>query len=333
MNFLIHYFLPHSSNNHRARAIHPDFLFIYILFLFVFNFLLSSLHNSMPQVLGYATDIYVDQLLSSTNSKRTEAGLAPLNLNQKLSDAAQQKAQDMFANNYWAHTSPTGKTPWDFITKSGYSYSVAGENLAKNFSTSQAVVDAWMASPTHKDNIIKPQYRDVGFAVINGKINGEETTLVVQMFGSSREIAAINPKKVQAAPSTANPTVKSTPQPTIAPVYVEVPDSKSEDNSAVSNEEYIVTENAPVPGLLENFAIPVNAIAPGISENPKIDMMIFKQASMIMFIGLFMTVLIIDFLVSLRRRTVRSAGHNLAHFIFLAILAILVSTSVRGRIL
>lgn len=181
----VHLFIPRTSNNHRSKVLHLDALFAYVLIFAVFNFGLRTLQTSMPDILGYATDIHVEQLLGDTNAKRQEAGLSPLSINAQLSQAAALKAQDMFAKGYWAHNGPTGATPWDFITQAGYHYVVAGENLAKNFSTSQAVVDAWMDSPTHRRNIVKPSYKEIGFAVVNGKLNGEETTLVVQMFGTS----------------------------------------------------------------------------------------------------------------------------------------------------
>ena len=132
---LFHWLVPHEGNNHRAKALHHDALFAYVLMLCVFNLGLRVLHKAAPDVLGYATDIRVDQLLKDTNDRRNEAGLSPLTLNSKLSDAAAAKAADMFANNYWAHNSPLGKTPWDFILASGYTYTMAGENLAKNFQT------------------------------------------------------------------------------------------------------------------------------------------------------------------------------------------------------
>jgi hypothetical protein len=67
--------------------------------------------------------------------------------------------------------------------EAGYQYEYAGENLAKNFLFSKNVVEAWMDSPTHRENVLRPEYTDVGFAVVNDVLNGEETTLVVQMFG------------------------------------------------------------------------------------------------------------------------------------------------------
>ena len=49
-----------------------------------------------------------------------------------LQEAAEKKAQDMIENNYFAHTSPQGKTPWHWVEESGYDYRYAGENLAIN---------------------------------------------------------------------------------------------------------------------------------------------------------------------------------------------------------
>lgn len=124
------------------------------------------------------------------NSKRLEANLQPLVLSPELSTAANQKAGDMFDKNYWAHISPTGTTPWYFITQAGYEYVYAGENLAKSFDTADEVVAAWMNSSTHRANILKPEYTEIGLAVMNGKLSGEETTLVVQEFGTKLKATA-----------------------------------------------------------------------------------------------------------------------------------------------
>lgn len=184
-DILLHLLTPHHTNNHRARVLHLDALLFYVLAFAVFHVGLQWLHRSYPDVLGYATDIHLEQLLAAVNTKREAAGLAALRFNDSLAAAAAEKAKDMFAKGYWAHQAPDGKSPWDFVTASGYRYAIAGENLAKNFSTSSAVVDAWMASQTHRENILKPQYKDIGFAIVNGVLAGEETTLVVQMFGAT----------------------------------------------------------------------------------------------------------------------------------------------------
>ena len=130
------------------------------------------------------TDITTVKLLEHSNKERGKQSLPPLQYNNELAEAAQKKASDMFAKDYWAHFAPDGTTPWSFILSSGYQYEYAGENLAKNFLFSQGVVDAWMNSLTHKENILRKEYTEVGYGVVNGVLNGEETTLVVQMLGT-----------------------------------------------------------------------------------------------------------------------------------------------------
>lgn len=178
-----HFFLPHQSNNNKAKALHFSSLLFYIIVFLTLQFSLNILLKTSPGVLGIASDISTSRLLSLTNQKREENGLQSLKLNEELSKAAEEKAKDMFASDYWAHNNPQGKSPWDFITGANYKYLYAGENLAKDFANSDGVVSAWMKSPTHRENILQDKYEDVGFAVLNGRLNGEETTLVVQMFG------------------------------------------------------------------------------------------------------------------------------------------------------
>lgn len=182
--FLRHYFFPHHSNNFKARLLHSVSLFFYIVLLLTLQTTFGWAKRLQPNVLGYATDITVEKILSLVNREREKVRLSPLILSPVLSTAATAKAQDMFAKNYWAHVSPTGMTPWDFITGTGYTYVYAGENLAKSFDTAEDVIEAWMTSSTHRANILKPEYADIGLSIMNGKLQGEETTLIVQEFGT-----------------------------------------------------------------------------------------------------------------------------------------------------
>mgnify|MGYP001589457966 FL=1 len=284
VRLLYHFIVPRESNNHRAKALHHDALFAYALLFMVFNLGLRVVHDTVPDVLGYATDIRVEQLLEDTNAKRKEAGLSQLVLSSSLSQAALDKADDMFANNYWAHNSPAGKTPWDFIVRSGYSYTIAGENLAKNFQTSSGVTEAWMNSQTHKDNIIKPGYREVGFAVVNGTLLGEETTLVVQMFGtSSGQVTAI--RHVEAAENV------------VKPVDV-IPAESSLGVSAGTSDSLPVLSS--------------------VRQTPLINIKILSREVAFIFIGLLIGIMAIDAYVVSRRGVVRLVGHNVAHIVFLA---------------
>ena len=158
-DFLHHLFFPRESNNHRAKLLHhKSLLFVIVFFLFV-EILLSGVKQNYQQVLGSTTDISSQKLFLLTNKEREQNGLTPLVFNETLSKAALLKANYMFTNNYWAHNAPDGTTPWVFIKQVGYEYTYAGENLARGFATSDDVVKAWMASPTHKENMLSSKDR------------------------------------------------------------------------------------------------------------------------------------------------------------------------------
>lgn len=182
-NFVHHLFIPRKSNNHRPKILHHSSLFIVVFLLLLSLFSFTTLKKEKPEVLGALTDVSSEELLQLTNIERQKAGQPPLKLNDQLSVAAHNKAQNMFAGNYWAHFGPDGTTPWKFIKEANYQYVYAGENLARGFTTTEDVVDAWMKSPTHRENILSSHYEEVGFAVVKGNLGGENTVLVVEMFG------------------------------------------------------------------------------------------------------------------------------------------------------
>jgi hypothetical protein len=186
-----HNFLPHKDYKTRASLLKNKAFYFYSLIFLLFLGIVNLSKNFAPGVLGYASEITVRQLLENTNQAREKDGKKTLILSEKLSKAAEQKAKYMFEKNYWAHTSPDGVEPWYFILNQDYDYSYAGENLARNFYYSKEVVDAWLKSPTHKENLLSSNYDEVGFAVINGVLDGYETTLVVQMFGRPKDYSKL----------------------------------------------------------------------------------------------------------------------------------------------
>lgn len=207
---LKHFLHPQRSNNHR-----PKLLSTYVLFLLafasistiattqflvpIFNSYIASKYNL---VLGVTSDITTNEIIDLTNQERDAHGLTVLSSNPVLSKAAEKKAGDMFNKQYWSHVSTQGKQPWDFIADEGYSYSVAGENLARDFQHSNEVVKAWMASPTHKANILHEKYTEIGVAVVEGNLEGIETTLVVQMFATP--VTAAHLEELSAVPVREN---------------------------------------------------------------------------------------------------------------------------------
>ena len=180
--------VPHKANQFRPHAVR--WYGIVAVLLVAGAALVSSLHSAQGSVLGVRATITSTELLNDTNAQRADDKEKPLVYNEKLSAAAYMKAQDMFKQQYWAHTAPNGTTPWAWFAKVGYDYSYAGENLAKNFTTAGATVAAWMASPTHRANILNTHYTDVGFAVIDGVLDGKQTTLIVALYGQPASAVA-----------------------------------------------------------------------------------------------------------------------------------------------
>lgn len=197
---IFHYFIPHKRNNHRAKLLHNISLCVLILAIGLVSTVSVFLYRSYPEVLGISYQITDVELLNLTNYERIQSGLAPLSLNRQLTSAAAKKGVHMFENNYWAHFAPDGTSPWDIIRGEGYNYTYAGENLAKGFTTSYDAVEAWMKSPTHKANILSPNYAEVGFAITEGSLQGEETVLIVQEFGARSGIAETSDREPATQP-------------------------------------------------------------------------------------------------------------------------------------
>ena len=183
------WFIPHKDTHQKAKLISWEALLIYVLFFILLQVGFSVIGYTKPGILGISGNIDQKKLIELTNKEREKSGLPFLVENEALNQAAGQKAQNMFEENYWAHFAPSGKTPWDFILSAGYRFSFAGENLAKNFYSSDEVVAAWLASPTHRDNLLNPNYQDIGIVVAQGVLNGQQTTLVVQEFGTTKALA------------------------------------------------------------------------------------------------------------------------------------------------
>ena len=132
-------------------------------------------------------------LVELTNHDRTSQGLGTLTVSPLLNEVALAKAEHMAKNQYFAHTAPTGETPWYWFKEKGYQFSYAGENLAIDFYESPDVERAWMQSPTHRANIVGTQFTEIGIAVVPGMYQGHATNYVVQVFGTPAPKAIATP--------------------------------------------------------------------------------------------------------------------------------------------
>jgi len=226
-----------------------------------------------------------------TNIERTYRGLNPLKENKLLSEAARLKAGDMYAFNYWAHISPSGRTPWAFFNDVGYKYQYAGENLARDFKDPDSVVRAWMNSPSHKENVVNSKYQEIGVAVVDGTLQGVETTLVVQLFGTQ-----FNSLPAKKAPEKTAKTPEVKPAVEVREAEVKQVLPKQESNESL-------TSNSNVSPL----------------SNP----LDITKIATILIVGILLGVFIADILIVSQKHTPRFSSKSLAQMMFLIFILIL----------
>ena len=210
------WFLPNKKNNFQPRVLNDRsisvFILLFLLIKVVFSFNLILVKQS-----SLFADISAQRVLALTNEVRQQYNLPIVQEDSLLDKAAQEKAQDMLENKYFDHFSPTGVSPWHWIDKSGYDYYYAGENLAMNFLDSEEVIKGWLNSPSHKENLLNKNYKDIGIAVLSGDFNNEgiNRILVVQMFGSKTKPSI--PVAMAQAPNIEEPVVPEEEIPAPAP--------------------------------------------------------------------------------------------------------------------
>ncbi|WP_046215079.1 CAP domain-containing protein [Paenibacillus wulumuqiensis] len=114
------------------------------------------------------TYAFVAQVADLVNQERSKAGLKALAVDTNLQTMAQDKAVDMYKNNYFSHTSPTYGSPFDMMKTYKISYRAAGENIAKGQTSPAQVMNSWMNSPGHKANILSKNFTHIGVGYVNG---------------------------------------------------------------------------------------------------------------------------------------------------------------------
>lgn len=185
-----HLFVPHKGNKYHPHIIRWQAIALTAAVSLTTHIAYGYFTTGQLAVLGKTVTISTTELEDLTNKARAQSNLPALELNNQLSEAAVKKGEDMIANNYWSHNSPKGLSPWHWIEQSGYSYAIAGENLAKNYPDASSVMNAWMSSSTHRDNILNPKYTSVGFAVVEGVIDMKINTIVVAYYAAPTEATA-----------------------------------------------------------------------------------------------------------------------------------------------
>lgn len=320
------HFIPHLKEDglhHRARALNLSYLVSYLLILVLFGSGIYLIKIKAPQILGQVT-FSSDQIIALTNGKRTQSGLGALSFNSQLSAAAASKAGDMFAADYWAHNSPSGKTPWSFITASGYRYLYAGENLARDFSDASSVVEAWMASPSHRSNILDDHFKEIGVAVASGDLEGREVVLVVQMFGTP----------VSAIPAT-QPLVQASPQPSPQPSPAQVAQIQNKESPVPT----LSLSPSPEPTVSPSpAAVAVELPSLQGEQNSQATVLASRRFSLVKGVSLGLTAFVfalfaIEVLYTLRKSHLRLRSGVLAHLAILAFVLLAIWYAVSGVVL
>lgn len=204
--------IPHPANDYQPLALRHRPLLAVSFLLLTAKAVAIGVVGLMPAPAELST-ITEARILQLTNAERTRQGLQALTMNDQLNAAARQKASDMLERDYFAHISPQGVTPWYWMHKAGYRYQVAGENLAIDFTEAEDVVAAWMASPTHRANIVHGDYTETGIGVQSGEFEGGTSIVVVHMFGLPQTPATAAPALARAESTPAQPPAAPKPSP------------------------------------------------------------------------------------------------------------------------
>ena len=178
---LLNVFIAGKHNTYRP---HMTRYYGLAIFLFVIFSFAMGMNLQKSSVLGAKTNLDTANIALEINNARIRNGLGGLKIDQNLKLAAEKKAEDIFENQYWAHESLSGKTPWIFMAENGYKYTLGGENLAKGYNTAEDTVNAWLSSTKHRENLLSKDYNDVGIAVKEGTLLGRDTQVVVSLYGT-----------------------------------------------------------------------------------------------------------------------------------------------------
>lgn len=106
-----------------------------------------------------------EKLYRLISEYRKEQDIHKLFVNKTLEESAQRKLSDMIENQYFRHADINKNESWYLFNASGYDYTFAGENLSSGYNTPWQVFDAWRLSAVHNEQLLKPEYLDMGLAV------------------------------------------------------------------------------------------------------------------------------------------------------------------------
>ncbi len=244
-------FIPHHGNNYKPALFEYAGLSV-VLAIGIIFFISSAVSNRFIVGTSQGAAVYSSVLIDLANQARIADDGPALVVSETLTKAAQLKAEDMAARQYFSHTSPDGTTPWYWFQKAGYNFVYAGENLAVDFTESADIQNAWLASPKHKENIIDPRFREIGVATKTATWQGRQTTFVVQLFGTPSDFADSGQDNSDGIPiasaAASSPEVLGTKVASATPEENTSPTPKKQVRIISENPSVIVAQNiSPTP--------------------------------------------------------------------------------------
>ncbi len=278
--------VPTERNNFRPHALRHRSLALISFLLVTVKIVTIAVVTFGPILPALSSAITQANVVALTNNSRAAVNIPALSVNAKLNAAAQAKANDMMARQYFSHITPDNKQPWDFIAAQGYSYQGAGENLGVGFLQAEGLNDAWMNSPGHRANILNSAFKEIGVGIVSGMFQGKQATVVVQMFGVPMASAAPAPQPTY-SPAAPKPAPAIVPR--LAPPVPVSQQTPTQPVKGVSSEAQLAKPstpltdkpaiNKPAPQPVSQLAQPVqpNTPAPTAPSVPAVDLQINKD--------------------------------------------------------
>jgi hypothetical protein len=185
------FFIPNPNNNYKPRSLRQERLLFYAISALAIKILLFILVFFYPVTAWMTPDVSFEEsrkIIALTNELRSRLNLSPLSESSRLNQAAYNKVQDMLINQYFAHLSPQGFNLEHFLKLAAYNnYITVGENLGMGYDNALELVTAWKNSPTHYNNLVDSNFREIGVALIGGEYKKINTVFSAQYFGLSKD--------------------------------------------------------------------------------------------------------------------------------------------------
>lgn len=257
------FFIPHKGNNYHPKSLHPKRVLFHALAALAVKGVVLLLVFFYPLSAWMTLDVAAGEakkVIALTNELRDSLSLPVLKESARLDQAAIDKVEDMFLDQYFAHTSPKGIDLSYWLKQANYKgYVVAGENLAMGYENAVEVVAAWKKSPTHYANLIDENFSEIGVGMTGGIFKNQETVLTAQYFGLpevSTAVGQLDFKKWSQADTSGEKMVlaeKTTSVPKIDQKNIKV----TVDKPAGKKEEKVVKVEAVLPETINSASVRV----------------------------------------------------------------------------